>query len=287
MLSIVVSFQRGPNKVPVYAMGVVASVTIAFIVVGDINTLAPIVTMPFLLTYACIDYSYFALAQTFDIVTRREERFRIQAQSPSYESRRYGSTNDNDNDLDHLFPERTRHKLATSIAQSDRKVPSKNPLLPSQSDASAATSAAGAAHIGNDSIDAEHPDRVTFRGGVDANGRDASINSSNVEQNEDGAQLVGNVEDDDEPMALPIAPIYQKTKNWYSNAANRWASLLGALVKIVIMMLVNAYYGATCIGVVFLVWFYVGTANPAVKPGLAAEFRLFVWLKGLVFRCFG
>lgn len=102
--------QRGPNKVPLYSMAVVATVTIAFIIVGDINTLAPIVTMPFLLTYACIDYSYFALAQTFDIQNKREERFRIQAQSPSYESRRYGSTSDHDNDLDHLFPDRTRHK---------------------------------------------------------------------------------------------------------------------------------------------------------------------------------
>lgn len=55
-------------------MGVVATVTITFIMVGDINTLAPIVTMPFLLTYACIDYAYFALAQTFDIQNKREER---------------------------------------------------------------------------------------------------------------------------------------------------------------------------------------------------------------------
>jgi len=55
-------------------MTVVAITTIIFIIVGDINTLAPIVTMPFLLTYACIDYSYFALAQTFDIQNRREER---------------------------------------------------------------------------------------------------------------------------------------------------------------------------------------------------------------------
>lgn len=97
-----------------YFTGVVATVTIAFIMVGDINFLAPIVTMPFLLTYACIDYSYFALAQTFDIQTKREERFRIQAQSPSYESRRYGAV-EQDNDLDHLFPERTRHKLGVSF----------------------------------------------------------------------------------------------------------------------------------------------------------------------------
>lgn len=93
-------------------MGVVATVTITFIIVGDINTLAPIVTMPFLLTYACIDYSYFALAQTHDIQSKREERFRIQAQSPLYETRNYGATNvfNDNNDLDHLFPERTRHK---------------------------------------------------------------------------------------------------------------------------------------------------------------------------------
>lgn len=101
-------------------MSVVAGVTITFILVGDINMLAPIVTMPFLLTYACIDYAYFALAQTFDIQNNREERFRIQAQSPSYEVRRYGSTYDyHDNDLDHLFPERTRHKnLGVSVPNS-------------------------------------------------------------------------------------------------------------------------------------------------------------------------
>lgn len=53
------------------------------------------------------------------------------------------------------------------------------------------------------------------------------------------------------------------------------------------MLLVNWYYAITSIVIVSLIWFYVGTANPAVKPGLAAEFRLFVWARGIVFRCFG
>jgi len=57
-------------------MAVVAVTTLSFILVGQINTLAPIVTMPFLLTYAAIDYSYFALAQTHEIQLRREDRFR-------------------------------------------------------------------------------------------------------------------------------------------------------------------------------------------------------------------
>lgn len=106
-------FQRGPNKVPIYAMLVVAVVTLTFIITGQINTLAPIVTMPFLLTYACLDYAYFALAQTFDLRHTREQRFRTQ--SPTFD-RNYGSASrnnsitDTDNDLDSLFPERIRHK---------------------------------------------------------------------------------------------------------------------------------------------------------------------------------
>ncbi|XP_055688581.1 solute carrier family 12 member 8 [Lutzomyia longipalpis] len=243
---------RGPNKVPLYAMAVVATVTITFIIVGDINTLAPIVTMPFLLTYACIDYSYFALAQTFDIQSRREERFRIQAQSPSYESRRYGATMEENNDLDHLFPERTRHKNLSSPPTSQANTPSHN----------------HSNHLPNSSTTQSINSDVVFRG----------VNSTNA--GEEGG-------DEDEPIAAARPHIHSKTKNWYSGFCNRWASLMGAAIKIFIMLLVHWIYALVCLVVVFLVWFYVGTANPAVKPGLAHEFRFFVWLKGVIFRCFG
>lgn len=75
-------FQKGPNKIPVFAMIVIAVTIIIFTLIGDINMLAPIVTMPFLLTWAAMDYAYFALAQTFDIQHQREERFK------KYESNR-------------------------------------------------------------------------------------------------------------------------------------------------------------------------------------------------------
>lgn len=104
--------QKGPNRVPVYAMVVIAAITLTFIFTGEINTLAPIVTMPFLLTYACMDYAYFALAQTFDLQHIREQRFRTQ--TPTFD-RSYGAdgqteSTEIDNDLDSLFPERIRHK---------------------------------------------------------------------------------------------------------------------------------------------------------------------------------
>nr|CAI5849063.1 unnamed protein product [Callosobruchus analis] len=200
---------RGPNKVPLYSMVVVAVVTFTFIFIGEINTLAPIVTMPFLLTYAAIDYAYFALAQTFDIQHQREQRFhrpRVQQQISS-----------DDSDLDRLFPERTRHK--------------------------------------------------TLRG-------DSGTPSGSEETGE----------------ASPISPklnIHSKQNSWYSNLCNRWLSLFGAGLKILIMMLVNWYYALACISVVFLVWLYIGTANPAVKPGLASEFHFLRWLRNVLLRALG
>lgn len=53
------------------------------------------------------------------------------------------------------------------------------------------------------------------------------------------------------------------------------------------MFLVNWIYAFFCIAIVVIVWYYIGAANPAVKPGLAHEFRLFVWLKNSLFQCFG
>lgn len=67
------SFQHGPNQEPYAAAVFVAIIAISFIMIGNLNALAPIVTMPFLLTYAAIDYSYFKLAMSYDI--RQQQKF--------------------------------------------------------------------------------------------------------------------------------------------------------------------------------------------------------------------
>ncbi|XP_012542702.1 solute carrier family 12 member 8 [Monomorium pharaonis] len=221
---------RGPNKVPIYAMLVVAVVTLAFIITGQINTLAPIVTMPFLLTYACLDYAYFALAQTFDLRHTREQRFRTQ--SPTFD-RNYGSASrnnsitDTDNDLDSLFPERIRHKnLMRNNSISDNNV------------------------------------YVDSSPSLEEN---ASVSSTPERK----------------------VHIHNKLGNWYSPLCNRWFSLLGCLIKLLIMFLVHWGYALANIVVIFLVWSYVGHANPAVKPGIAAEFQFFKWFRIALFRIMG
>lgn len=265
---------KGPNKVPLNAMGVVAIIIISFIVVGDINSLAPVVTMPFLLTYACIDYSYFALAQTFDIQTKREERFRIQAASPLYESRNYGATNnhqDHDHgDLDVLFPERTRHKNLSS----PENTPYHQQRLPQE------TRQPQPQQYNTERNNTNTTDNSSATNSSNVDPSVNTVNSNHVEGENEG-------ENDDEPIAPIRPPIHQKTKNWYSGFCNRYCSLVGACIKIFVMFLVNVYFALICILTVAIVWFYVGTANPAIRPGIADEFRLFVWIKNVLFQCFG
>lgn len=45
-----------------------------FIFVGNLNKLAPIVTMPFLTTYMAINYAYFAMAMSYDVKLKQTAR---------------------------------------------------------------------------------------------------------------------------------------------------------------------------------------------------------------------
>lgn len=204
---------RGPNKVPIYSMVVVAIVTITFIIIGDINKLAPIVTMPFLITYASIDYSYFALAQTFDLQHRREMRFQGHSQR---DTQVYGATG---SDLDLLFPERIRHK-----------------------------------NVGDFTPSPTEPAMANGRAGGDADGQHGDARR-------------------------PDVGVHSKNKNWYSHLCNRWLSLVGVAIKLLLMFLVHWAYALGCLSILWLLWLYIGAANPAVKPGRASEFRFFHWLK--------
>lgn len=70
-----VLWQRGPNKLPFPALCAVAGVSLLFIFIGDVNSLGPVVAMPFMLTYAAIDYAYFVLAMSFDYRRKRQSNY--------------------------------------------------------------------------------------------------------------------------------------------------------------------------------------------------------------------
>ena len=67
------SFQRGANNEPQNATIMIAFIAMLFILIGKLNTLATIATMPFLLTYITINYAYFALAMSYDLKQQQKQ----------------------------------------------------------------------------------------------------------------------------------------------------------------------------------------------------------------------
>ncbi|KAJ8352697.1 hypothetical protein SKAU_G00241730 [Synaphobranchus kaupii] len=64
---------RGPNKTPVAAICLTSLVTMAFVFIGQVNVLAPIVTINFMLTYSIIDYSYFCVVMTYNLQDKEQK----------------------------------------------------------------------------------------------------------------------------------------------------------------------------------------------------------------------
>ncbi|XP_056146028.1 solute carrier family 12 member 8 [Lampris incognitus] len=64
---------RGPNRTPVAAICLTSLLTMAFIFIGQVNVLAPIVTINFMLTYSFIDYSFFSITMAYDLQTKERQ----------------------------------------------------------------------------------------------------------------------------------------------------------------------------------------------------------------------
>ena len=129
----------------------VTLVTLLFILVGDINTLAPVVTTTFMLTYTAVCYSYFALAMSYDRRKQRDEKFSeekqpetsLRVESATKDSAPYSTENQKSepmvykdsfqrfaSDLDKLFPERLTHRGQHHLARQHSE--SNSPTTPEE-----------------------------------------------------------------------------------------------------------------------------------------------------------
>ncbi|NXD06056.1 S12A8 protein, partial [Nothocercus nigrocapillus] len=76
---------RGPNKTPVAAICLTSLITMAFVFIGQVNVLAPIVTIIFMLTYIAVDYSYFSVSLTYNIL-QKPEKMQMENLRPAHPS---------------------------------------------------------------------------------------------------------------------------------------------------------------------------------------------------------
>lgn len=256
---------RGPNKVPIYALILITLVTLLFIFVGDVNSLAPIVTTSFMMTYAAIDYAYFALAMSYDRRHEKELKYGPMNKKMNSSSGEMGNgclgygtcstqTRPKDSfeklatDLDSLFPERMTQRGQHHLAR--------------QNGSAASTPEAD--------FDATKR-RISVEGTTDQNDKSTLL----PEKTTVGA------EEEKKPLSDEI--IKQPT-SWYSFLCNRWLSLIGTIVCIVIMFSVQWAYALGEVTAVLIIYIYIGQASPGYFPGIA-DFNMYDWIKGGIKRC--
>lgn len=80
----VLSKQRGGTEEPLNATLLMAFISLLVLFVGNLNTVAPIVVMPFLTTYAVINYAYFAMEMSLNIKACKISRNKAPEKQSSY-----------------------------------------------------------------------------------------------------------------------------------------------------------------------------------------------------------
>lgn len=292
---------RGPNQEPYAAAVFVAIIAISFIMIGNLNALAPIVTMPFLLTYAAIDYAYFKLAMSYDIrqqqklAERKPQDLKKSAETQLISSENkgngkkmsYGSSTFEKHDFGELNQQDAMEKDDSQEKENVHKDDSfsdySSPLDMGQ-------------NTGETKVDVQAEDAGVERGDVDDDTTNLIEKQSNEEKNreektkdtkhykaeahEERKQHRKKEDYYNEEHQIKWE-IEKQPSSYYSDLCNRWVSLAGAFASVLIMFLINWGYALANISVALLVYIYIGQANPGLSKGVASEFVFSKWVQSL------
>ncbi|XP_006154621.1 solute carrier family 12 member 8 [Tupaia chinensis] len=302
---------KGPNKTPVAAICLTSLVTMAFVLVGQVNVLAPIVTINFMLTYIAVDYSYFSLSMGAcnlppmpgPVSSEGAEALHcsehlLLEKAPSYGSGALAQTLSEGTlleftkDMDQLLqltkklessqprraegdgiPEsrKKKHKKATKQTLQDSF------LLDLQSPVS---------------LPPKDADRLPT---VSGEGQESNQNKQTSRQGETqpggmcGEQLVPELCNQRRPSEdfflksrLQEQDVQRIPTSFYTHLCNPWVSLLGAVGSFLIIFVIQWVYTLVNLGVAAIVYFYIGQASPGLHLGSASNFSFFRWMWSLL-----
>ncbi|XP_060274858.1 solute carrier family 12 member 8 isoform X4 [Ovis aries] len=304
--------KNGPNKTPVAAICLTGLVTTAFVLVGQVNVLAPIVTINFMLTYIMVDYSYFSLAMGGCSLSERPELVpgeglgALQGSEPLLleKAPSYGSEGIAQSPSEGTLLEFT--KDMDQLLQLTRKLDSSQPrggeshgILENQK---RKTKKASKQTLQESFLlDLRSPD--SFSPG-DADGwptaswegqrphRNAQSPRSEGDQPRGayGAKLIPEPSNQPRPSRedfflksrLQEQDIQRRPTSFYTHICNPWVSLLGAVGSLLIMFVIQWVYTLVNIGVAAIVYFYIGQTSPGLHLGLASNFSLLRWMRSLL-----
>ncbi|XP_069637020.1 solute carrier family 12 member 8 [Haliaeetus albicilla] len=312
---------KGPNKTPVAAICLTSLITMAFIFIGQVNVLAPIVTINFMLTYIAVDYSYFSVSLSYNVQQKPGET-QMENTRPAHssqplifnkpssraadgviQSRSNGTLLEFTKDMDQLFKpfrseQGTCKKGAENLTQKVKQKKAKKPAKQTLQD-SFLLDLHHDAPLAQYSWDETAEPHSESRQDLAEQGcrRDVGPCSSpavDAQQTpgllEQGGQLCSEVpalpgqrgEDSSIKQQNPELGIQQIPESFYSKFCNHWVSFAGAIVSLVIMFVIQWIYTLVSLGAAVILYFYISQVSPGLPLGAAANFSFFGWIKSVL-----
>uniref|UniRef100_A0A4W4FGA3 Amino acid permease/ SLC12A domain-containing protein n=1 Tax=Electrophorus electricus TaxID=8005 RepID=A0A4W4FGA3_ELEEL len=296
---------KGRNKTPVAAICLTSLISMAFIFIGQVNVLAPIVTINFMLTYSIIDYCYFCVAKSYELQAKQRKPLTEKPSSrkplvatshPCYGSNSVMNNTNNGTlleftkDMNQIFPlptadslEEERASSSTARAQGKKaKVPAKETL-----------NSSFRLHLNNKSPLEKVMDEGMFEqsfGQDDETSSQVGLMESEPRVERKQAlltespieldQLPGEpIEKNDLKQKMEGSELRPIPKSFYARFCNHWVALIGALCSVMIMFVIQWVYALVNISVALLLYLYIGKASPGLPTGAAAHFSFFQWIK--------
>lgn len=237
---------KGPNKIPIWALVFFSLLVIAFVMIRSVNTLATIVTIPYLMTFAFVEYSYFSLLKTQEFQLLNEEKlFNNLPSSPSIAGSKtskinhYGSVDRGS--LDQLFAKKVQITQKIYIRR-QHSSPDTSDLMKEEMLAD----------------DSSIPTPEEFS----ETNQQSSIYSN--------SELL----------------LSDKSSNCISTIiSNKYIVIFAALIKFVLIFWIHWVYALSLCLFVFFFWLYIGHANPGAYPGVS-RFNLIKYIKTSFINCF-
>ncbi|EDO46430.1 predicted protein, partial [Nematostella vectensis] len=286
--------ERGANKEPYVASIFVAVIAMLFILIGNLNALAPIVTMPFLVTYASIDYAYFKLAMSYDLKQKQKLLDAGCRQQRDSETKSESSPTTKLRSDDGFSKKCIVFLLPVDATEKDDSLEKENVEkdgVPGQEKGAITVDMGSKDHGDEDGTlkPATYDDSDTTKLlGDDAEKgtkqTDKAKRQGEIKRGEQGLLFYYTKQKSYSEEQHINWEIEKQPSSYYSDLCNRWVSLAGAIASLLIMFLIHWGYALANISVTLLVYIYIGQANPSLPKGIAADFSFVRWVQSLAER---
>nr|XP_030714760.1 solute carrier family 12 member 8 [Globicephala melas] len=303
---------KGPSKTPVAAICLTSLVTMAFVLVGQVNVLAPIVTINFMLTYIVVDYSYFSLSMGACSLPQVPEsvpgeglgalhcsEHLLLEKTPSCGSEGVawnlseGTLLEFTKDMDQLL------QLARKLASGQPGGGESHGIPENQK---GKTKKATKRTLQESFLlDPRSPASFPPEGcdgwptaSWEGQGPHGNMPRSRSEGARPGGacgeQLIPEPSNQPRPSRedfflksrLQEQDIQRRPTSFYTRICNPWVSLLGAVGSLLIMFVIQWVYTLVNMGVAAIVYLYIGWTSSGLHLGLASNFSLFRWMRSLL-----